>query len=68
MGKLDQIYTTVPVWMQNILVTTYGIYWHWLRFSGSYQTHLQGYKHREMFSKLEWQQYQKQLIEDLMRV
>ena len=50
MGKLDKIYATLPVWAQNLAVSSYGLYWHWLRFGPGYKQELQNYHLREHFS------------------
>ncbi len=62
MGKFDHFYTTLPVWAQNAAVTSYGVYWHWLRFGAGFQKYTQGFREREHFSAEEWQSWtQKQL-------
>lgn len=58
MGKLDQLYTLLPLSLQNLAVSTYGLYWHWLRFGGNYPIFENGYTSRETCSVNEWQVYQ----------
>lgn len=59
MGKLDQLYTLLPLSLQNLAVSTYGLYWHWLRFGGNYPTFENEYISRENYSVNEWQVYQR---------
>ncbi len=66
MGKLDFIYKYSPVWLQNLLVSTYGIYWKWLRFSGSYRSHLQTYHRRDRFSPEQWQRLSQAKLKELL--
>ena len=66
MSKLKKIYEFAPVWAQNTMVTGFGLYWHWLRFSGSYKAHLAGYKEREWFSVNDWSSYQRDQLIDLL--
>ncbi len=68
MGKFDQIYEHSPVWMQNAMVSTYGIYWYWLRFGGSYRSHLREYKHREWQTAEQWQQYTQAQLNRLLSI
>jgi len=68
MSRLDQVYASSPVWLQNIMVTSYGLYWHWLRFSGSYKSHLREYQQREYFSEEEWQLFQQDQLKKLLSI
>lgn len=66
MGKLDKIYALSPVWLQNALVSTYGLYWHWARFGGGYPRFEEAYHQRESFSDQLWQEYEhRELIQVL---
>ncbi len=68
MSKFDKIYGKSPIWLQNMLVSVYGFYWRWLRFTGSYQSHLQGYITREFFSAKEWQAFQQSQLKNLLSI
>jgi len=68
MSRLDQIYASSPVWFQNFLVTGYGLYWHWLRFCGSYKSHLSEYQQREYFSEEEWLSFQQDQLKKLLSI
>lgn len=66
MSKLDRLYFHAPLWLQNAMVSTYGIYWHWLRFGGSYKAHLQTYQQHEYLTYLQWQEFQDDLLRRLL--
>jgi len=68
MGRFDALYARVPVWLQNGMVSAYGLYWRWARFGGDYPRHLQGYLQREHFTAEEWQAYQARLLADVLKV
>lgn len=68
MAKLDKLYARSPVWLQNAIVSTYGLYWHWARFGGDYQK-LEGiYHQRESFSEKQWQEYQQQELKQVLSI
>lgn len=49
-----------------MFVSVYGLYWRWLRFGGSYRMLEAGYRHRDGFSKEQWQAFQQQNLRDLL--
>ncbi len=68
MGRLDQIYSHMPVKIQNFMVSTYGIYWRWLRFGGNFQHRTETYRDREQFSNEQWYVYQKEELKKLLMI
>lgn len=66
MSKRDDLYKRLPVWAQNIAVSSYGAYWHWLRFGGSYETKRIGYLKREHYDAPAWQAYQTKVLTQLL--
>lgn len=66
MSKFDKFYKQAPIWLQHGLVSTYGLYWHWLRFGGSYKTHLLNYRQRDRFTKEQWSDYQQGELKKLI--
>jgi len=68
MAKLDQFYAHSPVWLQNALVSTYGLYWHWARFGGHYRIFEEAYHQRESFSDQRWQEYQHQVLIQVLSI
>jgi phenylacetate-CoA ligase len=65
MSRIDQIYSKLPTWTQNVVVTSYGAYWHWLRFSGSYEKRKNSYLDREKFNVSKWDEYQKNTLRQI---
>ena len=68
MGKLDKVYARSPVWLQNALVSSYGLYWHWARFGGNYEKFEDAFHHRESFSQQQWQEYQDQELKKVLKI
>lgn len=66
MSKFDKLYEQSPVWLQHLLVSTYGLYWNRLRFGGLYKQHLVHYRQREWFTKEKWSQYQQDELKKLL--
>jgi len=66
MGKLDKLYATSPLWLQNTMVSTYGTYWHWARFAGNYQDFENQYRSRQSFTQNEWQAFQDLALKQLL--
>jgi phenylacetate-CoA ligase len=66
MSKFDDIYSKLPVWTQNLAITAYGGYWHWLRFGGSYQVRKDGYLEREHYDTYSWHAYQHRVLLQLL--
>lgn len=58
MSRFDQFYNTLPPWAQNVSVSSYGLYWHWLRFGGLYPEHVHSFQKRENFTFDQWQNWQ----------
>jgi len=67
-GKFDRLYAQSPIWLQNIMVSTYGIYWHWARFGGNYPQHEGVYRRREYFELSDWERYKTQRLRELLRI
>src|SRR5688572_26559896 len=47
MGTYDHLYAGLPVWAQHAAVTTYGVYWPWLRFGPGYRRYVREYRYRQ---------------------
>lgn len=67
MSKLDTLYALLPVWVQQVIVSTYGLYWHWLRFGGNYLMIAEGYRSRDKYTPIEWESYQRNKLSDLLK-
>ena len=68
MGKLDTLYARVPVPLQNLMVSGYGVYWHWARFGRGFARLVSEFGEREGFSHSEWARYQEEQFRRLVRV
>lgn len=55
---LQQIYYSMPVWVQNIAISIFGLKWNQRRFGGVFSTELKAFKERESFSHADWDNYQ----------
>ena len=67
MGRFDSIYARLPVFAQHGAVSTYGLYWRWLRFGYGYNHYVKEYLDREQFNLDEWQIWQRNRLQDLLR-
>ena len=68
MGKFERVYKASPLWLQNMMVSLYGAYWHWARFGGHYQTLKKGYQDRENYDRDDWNHYQAQELRKLLSI
>lgn len=67
-STLDKIYNISPVFLQNLMVSVFGAYWHWLRFGGSYSKYESGYRERESNTREEWTQYQLSAVNRIIQI
>lgn len=68
MSAFDNLYKMLPVWAQNAAISTYGIYWHWLRFGAGFRDYVQDFQSRERFSLDEWQNWLRQQLIDVLSI
>lgn len=66
MGRLDTIYSKLPVWAQHGAVTAYGAYWYWLRFGPGYRKHEAAYEARDRWTASEWNEWQKGRLHEVL--
>ncbi len=57
MSLATSIYSKAPVWLQNVFVSLYGLQWKRRRFGGVFNSELKGYKEREAYTAVEWEEY-----------
>jgi phenylacetate-CoA ligase len=67
MSIFDRIYPHLPVSLQHAAISTYGVYWRWVRFGPGYSQSLQGYQAREAFGTRDWEDWQGQRLQEVMR-
>jgi phenylacetate-CoA ligase len=58
MGRLEQLYSELPVPAQHAAVTAFGARWYWLRFGPGYRSMVQGYADRERLDAGQWREWQ----------
>ncbi len=68
MGRLDLLYKYAPVWLQHALVSGYGVYWRWARFSGGFKQRVEAFRQRGSFSKDQWGAYQHEQLKKLLAI
>ncbi len=68
MSLYDHIYKLLPVPLQNLAVSTYGIFWYWLRFGGNYKSVENDYLERDRYTKQQWDFYQQQTLQKLLSI
>src|SRR5258707_8456176 len=66
MSLATDSYRHLPVWAQHAAVTTYGLYWHWLRFGPGYGASVRAYRERERFTAEDWRRWQQARLTRLL--
>jgi hypothetical protein len=54
-------YSYLPLFLQNLLISFYGLYWKRRRFGGIFKSELIGFRHREKYTEDEIITYQREL-------
>ena len=63
---LNKIYFLFPVFIQNIAVSLYGLYWKKRRFGGVFKKEVELFRSRNTFSKQQWYEYQELELRKLL--
>ncbi|MGF1504488.1 MAG: hypothetical protein ACFB51_05035 [Anaerolineae bacterium] len=63
---LEALYARAPLWLQNAMVSTYGLYWRHRRLGGSFRREVAAFRAREWFTGEEWQAYTPARLRDLL--
>ncbi|MCZ7551714.1 MAG: hypothetical protein M5U05_03870 [Anaerolineales bacterium] len=58
-NSLDRLYQASPVWLQQSMVSVYGLWWRQRRFSGQYSRLVREYRARERWSSDQFSAYQR---------
>ena len=66
MSKFDTLYAKLPVFAQHLAVSSYGYYWHWLRFGDGYSGQLRNFNNREKFTHQDWEIWTKLEVKKLL--
>jgi len=63
---LDKIYSISPVWIQNLGVSLYGLYWMQRRYGGNFKADSLRFTQRENYTESEWNEYQQNQLRKLL--
>jgi len=63
----DRIYQALPVWMQHVAVTGYGLLWKRRRFGGAFTSARRGFVERERWTHSEWTAHQTDRLRVLLQ-
>jgi phenylacetate-CoA ligase len=68
MSRIDKIYSSLPVYGQHMAVSSYGLYWYFLRFGRGYNKYLKEYRYREKWLKCQWDIWQQNKLIELLQM
>jgi phenylacetate-CoA ligase len=66
-GFGDRLYEASPIWMQKILVATFGAWWYYRRFGGSYQQQVTQIRQRDDWTAEQWNTYQNRRLRRIIK-
>ncbi len=66
MGSIDNIYKSLPIPAQNLIISLYGWYWQKRRFGGVFKQELENFRSRNNWIEEQWKEYQEQKLRDLL--
>lgn len=66
MISLFNCYNHLPVWIQNIGISIYGLYWENRRFGGVFNKELVNFRSRNFWTADQWKKYQEQKLRCLL--
>ncbi len=62
----NTIYKYAPVFLQNVGISIYGLYWKNRRFGGIFKKELEGFRMRESYDSEQWMNYQTSELRKLL--
>ena len=66
MGLVDNLYKSLPVPAQNLIISLYGLYWQKRRFGGEFKQELLNFRSRNNWTEAQWREHQEQKLRDLL--
>jgi phenylacetate-CoA ligase len=66
MSLVNKIYALMPSFIQDLGISVYGYYWHKRRFGGIFTKEYEGFRVREKYFQLEWENYQEQKLREIL--
>ncbi|WP_298314758.1 hypothetical protein [uncultured Aquimarina sp.] len=64
---IKYIYQKSPVFIQNAVISVYGLYWKNRRLGGVFNQHVKEFRDRESFIKEQWREYQTKELRKLLK-
>ena len=64
--SFSNLYFKAPVFIQNISVSLYGLYWKKRRFGGVFKKEVEFFRSRNSFTKQQWYEYQEKELRKLL--
>ena len=65
-NKFEKLYHYLPLLIQNLGITLFGLYWYNRRFGGVFKSEVEECKKREYYSKKDWENYQTNILRSLL--
>lgn len=62
----NKIYPLMPVFIQNIMISSYGYQWQRRRFGGLYESSVKEAGNREFYTREQWEKYQTEALRNLL--
>jgi phenylacetate-CoA ligase len=62
----EKIYYHLPLFLQNIAISIFGLHWHYRRYGGIFNKELVESRKREYYTKNEWEDYQEEQLRKLL--
>lgn len=66
MGSIDNLYKSLPIPAQNLIISLYGWYWKKRRFGGVFEEELFNFRLRNNYTEMQWKEYQEQKLRELL--
>lgn len=66
MGWAERLYAALPVPAQHGIVSTYGLYWKWVRFGPGFGAQVRQYAARDRFDAEQWRCWQQQRLREFL--
>jgi phenylacetate-CoA ligase len=65
-SRLDRIYSSSPVWLQQIGINAFGVVWKNRRYGGAFKRAVSGFESRDNYTTNEWTEYQTEHLQRLL--
>ena len=62
----DHIYPRLPVPLQNVAISAFGLQWYYRRFGGVFNECYQGFRERESYTLQQWRDYQTMQLRNIL--